>query len=184
MGTRSHSSAGRARAIHPAAHLTLGSGPSLVWDKPWIPASALGRCDTLGQPGWPPRQGMGCGRRRPPPSFSGGAAPAVPFTTPGGAWTMASDSSTSFQFGVQDAGAADAGSVAWHVADPGPSSGVTVSPASGTFMVTGGRADVSRWRWTPGRPGTSPSSSSRPSTEGGTPLPDLTLDVDVCDSSP
>ena len=78
-----------------------------------------------------------------PPSFSGGAAPAVPFTTPGGAMTMASDSSTSLQLGVQEAGAADAGSVAWHVADPGASLGVTVSPASGTFMVTGGRADVS-----------------------------------------
>jgi predicted alpha-1,2-mannosidase len=162
------------------AHLTLGSGPSLVWDKPWIPASALGENATLSVDlGGRPDKAWGAAVADAPPSFSSGAAPAVPFTTPGGAVTMASDSSASLELGVQEAGAADAGPVAWHVADPGASSGVTVSPASGTFTVTGGRADV---------PVTVTSGAAADVgvtfdlTEGGRPLPDLTLDVDVSSS--
>jgi hypothetical protein len=54
-----------------------------------------------------------------------------------------------------------------------------VSPASGTFTVTGGRADV---------PVTVTSGAAADVgvtfdlTEGGRPLPDLTLDVDVSSS--
>jgi hypothetical protein len=162
------------------AHLTLGSGPSLVWDKPWITASALGEDTTLSVDlGGRPDKAWGAAVADAPPSFSVGAAPAVPFTTPGGAVTMANDSSASFQLGVQEAGAVDAGSVAWHVADPGASSSVTVSPASGTFTVTGGRADVPL-TVTSGAAGDVAVSFDL--TEGGRPLPDLTLDVDVSSS--
>jgi predicted alpha-1,2-mannosidase len=162
------------------AHLTLGSGPSQVWDKPWIAASALEEDATLSVDlGGRPDKAWGAAVADAPPSFSGGAAPAVPFTTPGGALTMASDSSVSVQLGVQEAGAADAGSVAWHVADTGALSSVTVSPASGTFTVTGGRAEVSL---TVTSGAAADVGITFDLTEGGRPLPDLTLDVDVSSS--
>jgi hypothetical protein len=104
----------------------------------------------------------------------------VPFTTPGGALTMASDSSATVQLGVQESGTADAESVAWHITDPGASSGVTVSPASGTFDVVKGRT-VTPLRVSSGAAGDVALTFDL--TQGGRSLPDLTLDVDVSPST-
>jgi predicted alpha-1,2-mannosidase len=161
------------------AHLALGSGPSQVWDKPWIPASALGENATLSvELGARPDKGWGAAAADAPPSFPEGAAPAVPFTSPGGAMTITSNGSATFQLGVQESGTAGAGpeSVAWHVADPGVLSGVTVSPASGTLEVVGGRSATSL-RLSSAGPGDVAVTFDL--SQGGKALPDITFDVDV-----
>jgi predicted alpha-1,2-mannosidase len=163
------------------AHLALGSGPSLVWDKPWIPASALEENATLSvELGARPNKKWGAAAADAPPSFSKGAAPAVPFTSPGGATTITSNGSATIQLGVQESGAAGRGTgpepVLWHVADPGALSGVTVSPTSGTIDVVGGRS-VTSLRVSTGGPGDA--SVTFDLSQGGKALPDLTFDVDV-----
>lgn len=163
------------------AHLAIGSGRAHTWHKPWIPATALTENATLSiELGGRPDKAWGAAAAQAPPSFSGGAASAVPFTTPGGALTMASDSSATVQLGVQESGTADAESVAWHITDPGASSGVTVSPASGTFDVVKGRT-VTPLRVSSGAAGDVALTFDL--TQGGRSLPDLTLDVDVSPST-
>jgi len=159
------------------AHLAVGSGRARTWDKPWIPATALTENATLSvELGGRPDKAWGAAAVDAPPSFSGGAAPAVPFTMPVGAVTMASDSSTTVQLGVQESGASGSGSVAWHIADHGASAGVTVSPASGTLDVVNGRS-VTSLRVSSGVAGDVALTFEL--TQGGRSLPDLTLDVDV-----
>jgi hypothetical protein len=163
------------------AHLALGSGPSLAWDKPWIPASALGENAMLSvELGARPNKKWGAAAADAPPSFSKGAAPAVPFTSPGGATSITSNGSATIQLGVQESGAAGRGTgpepVLWHVADPDALSGVTVSPTSGTIDVVGGRS-VTSLRVSTGGPGDA--SVTFDLSQGGKALPDLTFDVDV-----
>jgi predicted alpha-1,2-mannosidase len=159
------------------AHLAIGSGRARMWDKPWIPATALTENATLSVDlGGRPDKAWGAATAEAPPSFSGGAAPAVPFTMPGGALTMSSDSSATVQLGVQETGTAGAESVAWHIADPGALSGVTVSPASGTLNVVEGRSFTSL---RVSSVGAEDVALTFDLTQGGSSLPDLTLDVDV-----
>jgi hypothetical protein len=70
--------------------------------------------------------------------------------------------------------------VAWHVANPAASAGVTVSPASGTLDVVNGRS-VTSLRVRSGAAGDVALTFEL--TQGGHSLPDLTLDVDVSPST-
>jgi len=94
--------------------------------------------------------------------------------------TMPSNGSATLQLGVQESRTAGTGTgpevVTWHLADPGALSGVTVSPASGTLDVVGGRS-VTSLRVRTGGPGDV--SVTFDLTQGGKALPDLTFDVDV-----
>jgi hypothetical protein len=161
------------------ARLAIGSGRSTTWDKPWVPASALSAGATLtvglgpaANPAW------GTNTAAAPPSFSEGAAPAVPFTTPGGALALSGGGSATFLLGVQEENSGGA-SVSWHVVNPGATGGVTVSPDSGTFTVVDGRSTASLGVTAVG-PGVHPITFAL--TQGGRSLPSLTLDVDVATS--
>jgi predicted alpha-1,2-mannosidase len=169
--------------IH-TARLTLGSGGSSTWDKPWIPAGALseGATLTLGL-GSSPDPVWGSKASDAPPSFSEEAAPAVAFTEPGGSLDLAADSSTTFQLGVQEeevSGTTEpAHTVTWHVAPSAADTaviGVKVSPTSGSIDVVHGRSTVPL-HVTSGSPGTFPLTIDL--SQGGKSLPSLTLDVDV-----
>jgi predicted alpha-1,2-mannosidase len=163
-----------------AAHLAIGSSGPATWDKPWIPARALSEGATLSVDlGASPNKGWGAGVSATPPSFSEGAAPAVPFTTPGGSLTVAANGSATFQLGVQE-GSPSPGSeretVAWHVASSAQKGGIAVSPSSGILSVVNGR-QTEPLRVTATGPGTFALTIDL--TQGDTPLPSLTLDVDV-----
>jgi hypothetical protein len=142
------------------AVLSLGSGggagssaeaataSASTWNQPWLPPEALVRGATLSVSLGPhANEHWGTTASAVPPSFSQGAAPAVGFTSPGGALTMRADSAASLALGIQQsmqpsrgvsrATADHAATVTWHVvAQPGVL-GVHVSPASGTFSVHG-----------------------------------------------
>jgi predicted alpha-1,2-mannosidase len=163
------------------AHLAIGSHRPSTWDKPWIPTKVLSEGGTLSVDlGKSANKAWGATASATPPSFSHGAAPAVPFTTPGGSLTVPADGSTTFQLGVQE-GSGSPGSekvqmVAWHEVPVAGLEGVTVSPASGTLKVINGRS-TTPLRLTAGSPGTFALTIDL--TQAGQPLPSLTLDVDV-----
>ncbi len=110
-----------------------------------------------------------------PPSFSHGAAPAVAFTTPGGSLTVPAGGSATVFLGVQEASGASGSprTVTWHAV---PSAGTTISPASGSLPVVDGRS-TTPLVVTPAKAGTSTVTFDL--TQGGEPLPSLTLDVDA-----
>jgi hypothetical protein len=90
---------------------------------------------------------------------------------------MKVNSSIAFQLGVQEesqTGRAQA--VTWHLVTAPGTTGVTVSSDSGTLNVTAGRA-VTPLNITAQRAGDSALTFDL--TQAGTPLPHLTLDVDV-----
>ena len=157
------------------AHLAIGSSRSSTWDEPWVPTKALEDGATLSVAlGRSPDKGWGATASAIPPSFPQGAAPAVPFTTPGGSVSVPTHGSTTFELGVQErTGSGSVQTVGWHVAS---SSGVTVSPASGTLRVSDGRS-TTPLQVTAGSPGTTALTFDL--AEGSTPLPNLTLEVDV-----
>ena len=163
------------------AHLAIGSGGSSIWDKPWIPAAALSEGAALTiDLGRSPNDAWGSAAVASPPSFSRGAAPAVPFTTPGGSLALPANGSATFQLGVQEeGGAASSGSVqavAWHVAPSTTAAGVTLTPDSGTLRVVDGRSTtpILVASGSAGR-----SSIMIDLDQEGHPLPNLTLEVDV-----
>lgn len=164
-----------------SARLAVGPGRSSSWDKPWIPARALSEGATLSVDlGGSPDEAWGAPAAAAPPSFSRGAAPAVPFTDPGGSVTVPADSSATVQLGVQEAarprGTGSAPTVTWRVVPSPASTGVTVSPASGTWSAASDRT-TTPLRVASGGPGTYPVTVEL--DQGGTRLPTLTLDVDV-----
>ena len=87
------------------ARLAVGSGGSSTWEKPWLPATALSEGANLSVDlgNAPDRPAGGRLPSAAPPSFSRGAAPAVPFTTPGGSVTVPTGGSATFLLGVQEA---------------------------------------------------------------------------------
>jgi predicted alpha-1,2-mannosidase len=163
------------------ARLAIGTSHAHAWNKPWVPATTLQRGATLTvklgpttNPSW------GTAASAAPPSFGQGAAPAVAFTTPGGALTMPADGTASFGLGVQEEGGAGAGAkIVWHVAGSGSaagSGGVTVSPDSGSFSALKGRSSTPVGVTSQGA---GDFSITFALTQGGVALPDLTLDIDV-----
>ena len=112
-----------------------------------------------------------------PPSFSEGAAPAVPFTMPEGALDVSAGSATPFVLGAQSTSTAAAAPVTWHVVSPvgaaGPT-GITVSPDAGTLSGPGVRPSIALTLTAP-HPGTFAVTFDL--TQGATPLPSVTLDV-------
>jgi len=160
------------------ADLAIGSGSSHNWDKPWIPAATISQGATLSVDlGASPNKKWGTASSDAPPSFPQGAAPAVPFTTPGGALTMTVNSPIAFQLGVQEESQiGPAQAVTWHLVTAPGTTGVTVSSDSGTLNVTSGRA-VTSLDITAQRAGDFALTFDL--SQAGTPLPDLTLDVDV-----
>jgi predicted alpha-1,2-mannosidase len=160
------------------AVLAIGSGRSRSWDKPWIPARALKEGGTLSvQLGPTPRKTWGSAASDTPPSFSTGAAPAVPFSTPGGVLTLPPDSSATFHLGARETSVANsAQAVSWRVAPEPGSPGVTVSSTSGTMNATGQNAETTLQVTSQG-PGVFPITFDL--RQGGVSLPDLTLDVRV-----
>jgi predicted alpha-1,2-mannosidase len=158
------------------ARLAMGSAGSLPWNRPWLPSAALseGASLTVDLGGAPDRV-WGAAPSDAPPSFSTGAAPAVPFTDPGGSLNVPPGGSALLRLGVQEAspsgGSRSVELVSWRAV---PSAGVTLSPASGTLRVVDGRST------TPLRvtsTGAGASTVTFDLTQGGTPLPGLTLDV-------
>jgi predicted alpha-1,2-mannosidase len=163
------------------AQLAIGSGGSSTWDKPWLPTSALSEGAALAVDLGPsPNNAWGSSASAAPPSFSRGAAPAVPFTIPGGSVTVPAGGATTMQLGVQEgAGPGSSGSVAtvaWHVVPSAGAAGVTISPSSGTLRVVDGRS-TTPIRVTSGSSGIS--SVTIDLNQGGDPLPSVTLDVDA-----
>ncbi len=158
------------------ARLALGPARSSPWDRPWLPSAALTDGASLAVDlGDTPDRAWGASPADAPPSFSSGGAPAVPFTDPGGSLRVAAGGSATLRLGVQEASASEGSRsvalVAWHAV---PSAGVTVSPASGTLRVVGGRST------TPVRLSSTGAGGSTvvfDLAQGGTPLPGLTLEV-------
>lgn len=163
--------------IH-SARLTQGSNPAANWDKPWIPATALAEgADLAVDLGTLPDKKWGTTPTAAPPSFRGGAAPAVGFTLPGGAVTVDAHASASLALGVQEEQhRTTATAVAWHVASSPTAADVSLSPSSGTIEVTGDRATVSVGI-DAGDPGTYPITFKL--QQGSAVLPSVTVDVDV-----
>jgi len=159
------------------ARLAVGSTSASTWDKPWIPATALAQGATLTVDlGRSPDRTWGSDPAAAPPSFPQGAAPAVPFTTPGGAVTVSAEGAATVELGVQEEGSTTSVStVEWHVAPAPGGSGVTVSPDAGRLTVVGGRS-TTPLRITSTGPGEAPVTVDL--EQGGVPLPSLTLDVD------
>jgi predicted alpha-1,2-mannosidase len=160
-------------------HLAIGSGGSAPWDKPWIPGAALTEGAALAVDlGNSANKAWGTNGSEAPPSFSQGAAPAVPFTIPGGSLSMPAGASATFQLGVQEGsgGGGSVRTVGWHVVPSAGVVGVRVVPASGTLSVLNGRS-TTPLQVTSGSPGTFAVRIDL--TQGGKPLPNLTLDVDV-----
>ncbi len=158
------------------AQLSIGSGASSTWNKPWLPSAALSEGANLSVDlGTAPNRTWGASVSAAPPSFGQGAAPAVPFTDPGGSLSVPLHGSATFHLGVQEAsrseGSISVESVSWRAV---ASTGLTVSPPSGTMAVVGGRSTVPV-RVTAAEPGASTVTFDL--TQGSTPLPSLTLDV-------
>jgi len=161
------------------AHLAIGSGASSTWDKPWLPATALGSGATLAVDlGNSPDVAWGAAPAAAPPSFTRGAAPAVASITPGGSLDIPANGSATTELGVQEATGpgGPVHPVSWRVVPSPGVEGVTVSPASGTIDVVDGRS-ATPLRVTAGSPGTFAVTIDL--TQGGRPLPRLTFDVDV-----
>jgi predicted alpha-1,2-mannosidase len=158
------------------ARLAVGSAGSSPWDKPWLPPTALTEGANLSVDlGSAPNRAWGASPSAAPPSFSQQAAPAVPFSVPGGSLRVTPGGSALLQLGVQEtsrsAGPKGVELVSWRAA---PSAGITVSPTSGTLSVVDGRS-MTPLRVTSTRPGTSTVTFAL--TQEGAPLPGLTVDV-------
>ncbi len=158
------------------ARLALGSAGPSPWDKPWLPSAALSEGANLTVDlGDVPDRAWGSSPSVAPPSFSEGAAPAAPFTDPGGSVHVPPGGSSLLELGAQEAstsgGSRSVDLVSWRAV---PSTGVTVSPDSGTLKVVDGRS------MTPIRVSSAssgPSTISFDLTQGVTSLPSLTVDV-------
>ncbi len=163
--------------IH-SARLAVGTTAATNRDKPWLPATALTEgADLAVDLGTVPDKHWGTQPSAAPPSFGGGAAPAVGFTLPGGAVSVDPHASTSLTLGVQEEWHRTAATpVVWRVASSPGAADVSLTPSSGQIEVTGGRATVSV-QVGAGNPGTYPVTFRL--QQGSTVLPTVTVDVDV-----
>jgi predicted alpha-1,2-mannosidase len=156
-----------------SAKLGVGGAEPTTWRQPWVPASALSTgADLTVVLGRSPNTSWGTSSGEAPPSFDQDAAPAVPFSTPGGALGVSAGVSSTLGIGVEEESPTTKTSVAWHVAD---ANGVTVTPSMGTLTVSGrSQATVEVSSPTPG---------VHPVTfdlrQGDTALPDLVVDIDT-----
>jgi putative alpha-1,2-mannosidase len=126
----------------PSASGACGRSPraattsSSAWDRPWLSASVLQSGGTLDftlsaspDPAW------ASAPEASPPSFGAGQLPAVGYSFPSGAMTVAAGQSAPLQLGVASAGP-HATSVQWHVS-PSDLSGLQIAPSSGTVSLAG-----------------------------------------------
>jgi predicted alpha-1,2-mannosidase len=161
-----------------SAKLAIGSGHTKTWNKPWISGAALTKGATLSVGlGLRPDKAWGAADADAPPSFSMGASPAVPFSTPGGLVTVPAHGVATFQLGVEEESVIESAQpVSWHlVAAPG-TTGVATTPDSGTIRVTGRRGSTTLQITAQG-PGDFPLTFDL--RQGDASLPNLTLDVHV-----
>jgi predicted alpha-1,2-mannosidase len=129
----------------PAASCLSGPGVSPAprsgtWNRPWLPSSILASGGTLTYAlSATPDSSWGAAPGDSPPSFATGLLPAVGFSMPSGAVTLAVGRPTTIQLGIKDVQAGSA-PVTWSAA---PSGGLTLSTTSGTFSAAGGPTAVS-----------------------------------------
>ena len=120
-----------------SARLAVDSGAPAALDRPWLPASVLHDGGTLDLSlSSKPDRSWGASPEDAPPSYATGAAGAVGFVEPSGSVTVAPGTATAVTLGAQ-AGTAGPVSLTWKATAP---SGVTVSPATGSFRLRGGKA--------------------------------------------
>lgn len=157
-----------------SARLGVGTAKATSWDKPWMPSSALSEgADLAVVLGGSPDTSWGASPRDAPPSFDQGAAPAVPFSSPGGALDMSSGVPANLGIGVQEGSATTKASVTWRVES---SDGVTVTPSAGTLTVSGGRSQTAV-EVTSSVPGVHPVTIDL--RQGDASLPDLVVEIDT-----
>jgi predicted alpha-1,2-mannosidase len=163
-----------------------GKVPAGSWDLPWLPASALRTGGTLqytlsdtADPAWGSAPGATA------PSFGAGQLPAVGFSQPSGATTVTAGQPATIRIGLALAGK-EATTVHWQaVPDP---NGLTVTPSTGTFMVTSANAGTDNCNASPTVPATQSLSVTAAaagpyalrvdlSTTSGHTLPPIVIDV-------
>ena len=160
---------------------TPGHGaPSRGWDRPWLPASVLRTGASLSytlSPSPDPTWASSAADR--PPSSDTGELPAVGFSSPSGATSVAAGQATGIQVGAAAAGT-EPTTVRWRVTSP--PNGLAVSPSSGTLTLApacGTPRPVTQSLTVSGAvPGTYPLRVAM-ATSGGLALPPVVLDVVV-----
>jgi hypothetical protein len=173
-------------AVCGASSHSAAAASSTAWDMPWLPGSVLRSGGTLDftlsespDPAW------GSSPRTSPPSFGTGDLPAVGYTTPGGALTVTAGRSTAVELGV-DPATPHATSVVWDTASD--SSGLQVSPSSGTLALSAPSGDPTACRPPPPATQTLALSGTTAGsyvlriglrTSGGAVLPPVVLDVTI-----
>lgn len=163
-----------------AARLAVGGGASRAWDRVWLPASASAAGATLRlEASSAPDRSWAAAPKDAPPSYGTDAAPAVGFTTPGGAVATSPGGTPHFRLGVQ-AAAHGAVTVDWTAQPP---AGMTVTPASGQLVLraTAAGAATARASVPVTVSGAATGDTAVPftlTTSGGTALPSLVLEVD------
>ncbi len=126
---------------HPPAASTPASACSSVsptssansWNLPWLPATVLQSGGTLDVTlSSTPDASWGASPADTPPSYGAGQLPAVGFSSPSGAATVAAGQSTAVELGVAST---DVGptTVTWQAS--AGSGGLQLSPSSGTFVL-------------------------------------------------
>ena len=125
----------RPSADTPACTAARGhSDPTGTWDIPWLPASVLNAGGTMRFTlSGTPDAAWGSSADASPPSFGTGRLPAVGFSLPSGATSVTAGQPATIEIGVASAGV-QATTVHWQ-AVPSPS-GLTVTPSSGTLILT------------------------------------------------
>ena len=117
-----------------AASSTPGHGaPSRGWDRPWLPASVLQTGASLSytlSPSPDPTWASSAADR--PPSSGTGELPAVGFSSPSGATSLAAGQPTGIQIGAAAAGT-EPTTVRWQVTSP--PNALAVSPSAGTLTL-------------------------------------------------
>ena len=149
------------------------AGGGEEWCQPWLPASILtsGGTLTYGLSG-APDTAWGSNPAASPPSYGAGRIPAVGFSVPSGATTVASGHAVSVHLGVQPAEAGRS-TVVWEATG----SGLTVTPDGGRFAV-GGRTSTQPVSIAATTPGTHVLTFHMATTLG-TQLPPVVVDVDA-----
>jgi predicted alpha-1,2-mannosidase len=170
---------------------TTSRSKSTTWNQPWLPSSIIKTGGTLTyalssvpDPSW------GSDLAQSPPSFGTGRLPAVGFSVPSGSVSLRAGQTTTIQLGIEPAGTGSS-TVHWSAG----SSGLTMSPAGGLFVLanpaaqTGGRS-LARCSLSAPATQTLTIGATTPGsyvlevhleTTGGTALPPVAIDVQVTD---
>jgi hypothetical protein len=160
---------------------TPGHGdPSRGWDRPWLPASVLQTGASLSwtlSPSPDPTWASSAADR--PPSSGTGQLPAVGFSSPSGATSVAAGQPTVIQLGAAAAGT-EPTTVRWQVTSP--PNGLAVSPSSGTLTLApacGTPHPITQSLTVSGAVAGTYSLHVAMTTSGGLALPPVVLDVVV-----